>query len=106
MLEIIQNNLIEILGTILLGVVSFLGSKLKAKYDEYVDTKIKKDIVNATVRYVEQVFNTLHGEEKLNKAKEKAIEWLDEKGIKTSETELEILIESVVNEFNNSIKGA
>ena len=103
MLELLQNNLMQIVGTILLGIVSFLGAKIKTKYDGYVNTKIKKEIVNSTVRYVEQVFNTLHGQEKLNKAKEKAIEWLNEKGIKASETELEILIESVVNEFNQSI---
>ena len=72
MLELLQNNLMQIVGTILLGIVSFLGAKIKTKYDEYVNTKIKKEIVNSTVRYVEQVFNTLHGREKLNKAKEKA----------------------------------
>ena len=38
----------------------------------------------------------------LEKAKEKALEWLNEKGIKISETELEILIESAVN----GLKGA
>ena len=71
-------------------------------YTKYVDTQTKKEIVKDTVNYVEQVFKDIHGAEKLEKAKEKALEWLNEKGIKISETELEILIESAVN----GLKGA
>lgn len=40
------------------------------------------------------------------KAKDKALEWLNEKGITISDTELEILIEASVNSFNNGIKEA
>ena len=99
-MEILQNYLFEILVTILTGVASFVGLTIKKAYTKYVDTKTKKEIVNATVSYVEQIYKTLKGEEKLNKAKEKALEWLNEKGIKISNTELEILIESAVNGFN------
>lgn len=99
-MEILQNYLFEILVTILTGVASFVGLTIKKAYTKYVDTKTKKEIVNATVAYVEQVYKTLKGEEKLIKAKEKALEWLNDKGIKISNTELEILIESAVNSFN------
>lgn len=96
-MEILQNYLLEILATVITAVASFIGIRIKNAYTKYVDTKTKKEIVKDTVNYVEQVFKDIHGEEKLNKAKEKALEWLSEKGIKISETELEILIESAVN---------
>lgn len=105
-LEIIQPYLMEILIAILTGVASFIGVKIKKVYEEYINTKIKKDIVDSTVKYIEQVFKNIHGEEKLELAKEKALEWLNEKGIAVSETELEILIEASVNGFNKGLKGA
>ena len=43
-------------------------------------------------------------EDKLEIAKKKALEWLNSKGLKVSETELDILIESAVNELKHSIK--
>lgn len=99
-MEFLQNYMLEILATVITAVASFIGVTIKNAYTKYVDTKTKKEIVKSTVEYVEQVFKDIHGEEKLNKAKEKALEWLNEKGIKISETELEILIESAVNGFN------
>lgn len=106
MFEIIQPYLLEIIVAILTGVASFIGVKVKKLYEEYVNTKTKKDVVDSTVKYVEQVYKDIHGEEKLNKAKDKALEWLNEKGINISDTELEILIEASVNGFNNGIKEA
>ena len=96
-MEFIQNYLFEILATIITALASFIGVSIKNAYTKYVNTKTKKEIVKDTVNYVEQVFKDIHGKEKLEKAKERALEWLNEKGIKISETELEILIESAVN---------
>ena len=98
--------LLEIIVAILTGIASFIGVKIKKLYEEYVNTKTKKDVVDTTVKYVEQVYKDIHGEEKLNKAKDKALEWLNEKGITISDTELEILIEASVNGFNNGVKEA
>lgn len=99
-MEFIQTYLIEILAAIITAVASFVGVTIKNAYTKYIDTKTKKEIVKSTVEYVEQVFKEIHGQEKLDKAKEKSLEWLNEKGIKISDTELEILIESAVNGFN------
>lgn len=106
-LNAIQSNLLEIINVILVGIVTFIGTKIKKIYEEYINDKTKKEIVKATVEYVEQVSSTLEktSEEKFNQAKTKAIEWLNEKGINISDTELEILIESAVNAFNSSVKG-
>lgn len=103
MLEVIENNLIEIVIALISGLAGYIGLVIKNAYTKYIDTKTKKEIVTATVEYVEQVFKSLKGVEKLNKAKEKAQTWLNEKGIKISDTELEILIESAVNSFNQNL---
>ncbi len=102
----IQPYILEIIVAILTGVASFIGMKLKKVYEEHINTKTKKDVVDTTVKYVEQVYKDIHGEEKLEKAKEKALEWLNEKGINISDTELEILIEASVNGFNNGLKAS
>ena len=101
----IQPYLIEILSIILTGVVTYVGLQIKKLFEKHINTQVKKDVVDSTVKYIEQVYKDIHGQDKLNKAKEKALEWLNEKGITISDTELEILIESAVNGFNNGLKG-
>ena len=102
-LETIQPYILEIIAAILTGVASFIGMKVKKVYEDHINTKTKKDVVDTTVKYVEQVYKDIHGAEKLEKAKEKALEWLNEKGITISDTELEILIEASVNGFKNGL---
>lgn len=99
MMELIQDNLIQILATIITAVASFIGVSIKKAYTKYVDTKTKKEIVDLTVKYIEQIYKgvMISNDDKLSKAKEKALEWLNSKGLKISDTELDILIESAVN---------
>lgn len=99
MMELIQDNLIQILATIITAVASFIGMSIKKAYTKYVDTKTKKEIVDSTVKYIEQIHKgvMISNEDKLSKAKEKSLEWLNSKGLKISDTELDILIESAVN---------
>lgn len=106
MMELIQNNLMEILATVITAVASFIGVSIKKAYTKYVDTKTKKEIVDTTVKYVEQIYKNVMvtNEDKLNKAKEKALEWLNSKGLKISNTELDILIESAVNGLKSTNK--
>lgn len=98
-MELIQDNLIQILATIITAVASFIGMSIKKAYTKYVDTKTKKEIVDSTVKYIEQIYKgvMISNEDKLSNAKEKALEWLNSKGLKISDTELDILIESAVN---------
>jgi hypothetical protein len=98
-MELIQDNLIQILATIITAVASFIGMSIKKAYTKYIDTKTKKEIVDSTVKYIEQIYKgvMISNEDKLSKAKEKALEWLNSKGLKISDTELDILIESAVN---------
>ena len=86
---------IATIGTFLIGII-------KAKYSEYVNTDTKKEIAMLTVRYVEQVFKTLHGTEKLDKAKSAFIKMLNDKGIKVTDDEVTMLIEAAVHQMNES----
>ena len=105
-MEILQDNLTQILATIITAVASYIGVQIKKAYTKYVDTKTKKEIVDATVKYIEQIYKgvMVSNEDKLNKAKEKALEWINSKGLKISDTELEILIESAVNGLKSTNK--
>lgn len=108
MFEAIQSNLMEIVVTIVTAVAGWLGVQIKNAYTKYVDTKLKKEIVKSTVEYVEQIAKgvTMSSQTKFDKAKKKALEWLTEKGLKVSDTELEVLIESAVKALNEGMKGA
>lgn len=105
-MEILQSSIVEMLMVCLTGVISFIGIKLKKTYEEFINNETKKKIVSDTVKYVEQITKNISitSENKKEKAKNKALEWLSEKGLKISETELDILIESAVNSLKESIK--
>ena len=89
-----------ILYAILSGVFAYLGVKVKALADKYLNTKIKQDVARTVVQAVEQVYKDLHGEEKLNQALIAASEMLAEKGITVTDLEMRMLIEAAVAEFN------
>ncbi|MCI7808170.1 phage holin family protein, partial [bacterium] len=55
-------------------------------------------------QFVEQVWYTLHGPEKLAKALETAEVLLKKKGIDFDSDEMKILIEAAVAEFNEAFK--
>lgn len=95
--------LLPSLATLLAAWFGVLGAKIKASYEEKVNTQIKKDVVAETVNYVEQVYKTIKGDEKLSKAVEKASAILNEKGIPISEDELKMLIESAVYGLNQGL---
>ncbi len=92
--------LMQIIPIVLATVGTFLIGLIKAKYSQYVNTDTKKEIAMLTVRYVEQVFTALHGKDKLEKAKSTFVDMLNEKGIKISEAEIDMLLEAAVNQMN------
>ncbi len=100
-----KDIIMQIAPIVLTAIGTFLVGILKKKYSEYINTDTKKEIAMLTVRYVEQVFTTLHGGEKLDKAKSAFVKMLNEKGIKVSEDEINMLLEAAVNQMNER-KGA
>lgn len=104
-MDFLSNSIIEILLAIITGIVSFIGIKLKTLFEEKINNETIKTIVEDTVKYVEQITKDIFisSENKKQKAKEKILEWLDEKGLNISDTELDILIESAVNSLKENI---
>lgn len=100
MLELLKPYLIEVLVAIFGVIATYIGNQIKKKYEEKVNSDEKRKVVEYVVNAVEQVWCKLNSTEKLNKAKEYIIGMLNEKGIKITELELDIMIESVVNGFN------
>ena len=94
----------EIIAMIVTVVFGVLGFVVKNLATTYLNDKRKQDIAKAVVRFVEQCFKELYGEEKLLAAMNRASAILAEKGIDFSETEMETLIESAVAEFNEAFK--
>ena len=101
MREVIIQILTEILPAIL-GIIAtaFIGF-LSSKYAKLANTEIKKSVISDTAKFVEQIYMDIHGDDKLNTAKRKAIQILNEKGIKITDNELTVLIESAVKKMNN-----
>lgn len=95
-LDQVLTILLPAVATLLAGWLAVVGNKVKVLYTEKVNTQIKKDVVDATVSYVQQVYKALDGAEKLEKAIERASVILTEKGIPISEAELTMLIEAAV----------
>ena len=96
----LQPHLISMAIALLTALGGWLGLKLK----DLMNTKIKRDIVRETVNYVEQIGKALGSAEKLLLAKTKALEYVNSKGLKISEVELEILIESFVNQLKQEVE--
>ncbi len=95
----ITEPIIETILAIITGIISFIGLKLKKLYEEKINNETIKKIVTDTVKYVEQITKdiSITSKNKKQKAKDKIIEWLNEKGLSVSDTQLDILIESAVN---------
>ncbi len=104
--EIISNYLLPVIAAAVTGLAGFIGMQLKKIYQKHVDDKTKEAVVRTCVKAVEQLYHDLGGPEKLEKAKDGIQEMLKEKGIAISELEMDMLIESVVSEFNYGFNKA
>lgn len=106
LLNQVLSIILPALATLIAAWFGYLGTKLKAKYDEQINTDLKKTIVKETVQYVQQVYATLDGPERLQKALAQASTILSEKGITISDTELNMLIESAVYGLKQGISNS
>ena len=99
--EFFMNYVLPVLMTALTALAGFIGTQVKQLYQRWVNDRTKEAVVRTCVKAVEQLYHDLGGPEKLEKAKAGAVEMLVAKGISITELELNMLIESVVSEFNH-----
>ena len=102
--EFINTYGMQIMYAILTTIAGWLGIVVKNLATKYLNDKTKQDVARSAVKFAEQVYKDLHGEEKFNAALSAASEMLAEKGIHASELELRVLIEAAVAEFNDAFK--
>ena len=95
-----------LLSAIITGAASALGVLLKKVYDKTIGARLKdkgkKEVAAQVVKYVEQVYKELKGEEKLEKALEAAADMLREKGIIISDLELRVLLEAALADLTDA----
>lgn len=94
----------QILYVIITAIFGYLGIVTKRLYKKNIeesDDNVKQNIVKTCVEAVEQMYKDLHGDEKLQKALEAISEILASKNITITDTELRMLIEAAVGEFND-----
>ena len=111
-MEAVINFLNEygILSMVITAIVGAVGTALglfvKWLYNKLIGDKVKEDtkekIAELVVKYTEQVWTDLHGEDKLNKALEAFSEMLGEKGITISDLEMRVYLEAALAGFNNA----
>ena len=90
----------EILVTIITAIGGWLAIVIKNLVTKFLNDKTKQEIAKIVVSGIEQCYQALDGPAKLEKAIESATEMLNEKGIKVTEVELRMFLESALAEFN------
>ena len=98
--ELFATYALPVIAAVITAVAGYVGAQLKGLCQKYIDDKTKENVARTCVKAVEQLYHDLSGPEKLKKAQEGVVEMLNEKGIPISELEMNLLIESVVSEFN------
>ena len=88
--------------TFLCAIFGTLGHVAKKIYVNHVNDDTKRSVARVVVQFVEQAWQALHGEDKLNKALETAEALLKKKGIDFDADEMKVLIEAAVSEFNDA----
>lgn len=98
--EFFATYALPVIAAALTAIAGFVGAQIKKLYEKYVNDKVKQDVARTCVKAVEQLYHDLGGPEKLKKAQEGVRQMLEEKGIPITELEMNLLIESIVSEFN------
>lgn len=106
-LELLIQALVPVLATVVTAAVAYLTAKIKQKTAveiEKINDETKRTIAEKVVAYVEQTAKEMANTEKFQLAIDKASEWLKEKNIPVTETELTILVESAVNGLHKGLE--
>ena len=97
---------LEIVTTIVTAIVGYIAVVAKNLAQKYINDKTKKEVAKIVVSGIEQCYKALEGPQKLEKALEAASSMLAEKGIKVTDVELRMLLESALSEFNKVFENS
>ena len=96
----------QLIGLILCAVFGCIAYAAKQIVRTYLNDETKLGIARTVVRFVEQVWTEIHGQDKLQKALETAEEMLRKKNIPFDADEMMVLIEAAVQEMNEVFQKA
>lgn len=102
--ELINQVAGNIIQTFLAILVAYLGIAGKRLYQKYINTEMKKIIVKDCVKAVEQIYTDIHGNDKKAQCENYIVQLLYENGITITQNELDVMIESAVQELNKTLK--
>ena len=103
--ETLINAIVSVVALLMSGLIGILISWLKKKLGVekmkqiVAELENKQAIIDAVVLCVQQLYETLEGKEKYDKAFKLASKWLTEKGLEISANEIKVLIESSVKKM-------
>ena len=100
-LEFLSEYGIQLLEAAVVALAGYLGILAKDLWTKHINDKTKQQLASIVVKGIEQCYKDLNGEEKLEEALSALSEMLNERGIKVTDLELRMLIESAVAEFND-----
>ena len=104
MKEFIANYGMEIISAIVSALIGYIAVGIKKIVDKRINDDAKRAIAKTVVQAVEQIYKDVGGEKKLEMGISFMADLLTEKGIKATPTEIRLLIEDAVGEFNEVFK--
>lgn len=99
--DILKEALAYVLRFLVLALIAYGCAAAKTAFYKYFDTAEKRKIARTVVHSVEQMFKTLHGEDKLNEALKLAEQLCAAAKIPFDAAEMRVLIEYAVSEANH-----
>jgi len=103
-MENIQVELVNLAVAILTALVGLATKSVMSflkKKGIVAQVQNNKEVVSIVVKAVEQMYGQLKGEEKLNMAKMEIIKLMQQKKIKMTEAEIDLMIEAMVKEMKD-----
>lgn len=104
----LTNAIVSALGTVLVALIGYVARKVANYLKEKGITKQlenKEYLVSWAVQGIEQIYQNEDGPEKFKMAKQEAIKLLNNNGLEVTETELELLIETMVKAMNDGVNS-
>lgn len=99
-IEIINTYGVKLPGMIAYIIFGTVALFIKQLATKTLNTETKQNLAKTAVLAVEQMYKDIHGEEKLTAAMNLLSEGLKEYNINISTSEMKLLLEAAVGEFN------
>lgn len=104
LIMVVLENILIILVTLLAGyAVAFIRKRLGVEGMQKIESElaVKQELALLAVRFVEQAYRHLHGEEKYNQAAQWLAKRAEEAGLNVTAEEIKGLIESALRAFKD-----